>query len=67
MNNNAYWDIDFGYAGTCTAFHHQYFQMIDLMMLHCKREMNGLNPHALLHEPTVKNTSVMEETTKGRK
>ena len=44
--------------------------MVDLMMFHCERAMNRLNPHALPHEPTVSNTKLQEENntrSKGEK
>ena len=55
MSNNVNWNRYFGHAGPHTTFHHQCFQMVDLIMLHCKRAMNGLNPHALPHEPIEQN------------
>ena len=40
------------------------------MITHCKRTMNGLNPHALPYEPEVSNTKLKEEKkspSKGEK
>ena len=67
MINNVHWNSDFGYAGPYTTFHHKCFQIIDLMTLHWKRAMNGLNPHTLLHEPTEHNTKHMEENNASSK
>ena len=61
MSDNANWNIDFGCVGPYAHFHHQCFQMVDLMMLHCKRAMNELNPHAFPHEPTEHNTNHTDE------
>ena len=44
--------------------------MVDLMMLHCKREMNGLNPCAFPCEPIEQNAKHVEENSmpsKGEK
>ena len=41
--------IDF--TGPHTVMHHQCYQMVDMLMHHCRRAMCGLNPHALPHEP----------------
>ena len=35
--------------------------------MHCKRTMNGLNPHALPHEPTVNNANLKEENNSPSK
>ena len=59
-NNNEQWNSDFGFAGPCTTFHHQCFQMVDLITLNCKRTMNGLNPHALTHEPVMYDDNMTE-------
>ena len=61
MSNNEHWNSDFGFAGPHTTFHHQCFQMVDLMIMHCKRTINWLNPHALLCEPTASNAKLKEE------
>ena len=61
MSKNVHWSSDFDFAGPCTTFRHQYFQTVDLIKLHCKRAMNGLNPHSLPYEPTENNTKHMEE------
>ena len=37
------------------------------MTMHCKRTMDGLNPHALPHEPEVSNNKAKEEKDSPRK
>ena len=50
MNDNKKWNgVDF--SGSHTVFHHQCFQMVDLLMHCCRRSMHGLNPYALPHVP----------------
>ena len=49
------------------TFHHQYFQMVDLMIMHCKCAINGLNPHALPYEPEVSNNKISSEASEERK
>ena len=58
MSNNENWNSYFGFAGPHTTFHHQHFQMVDLMMMQCKCTMNGLNSHELPHELEVSNTKL---------
>ena len=70
MSDNVNWNSDFGHAVPHVTFHHQCFQMVDLMMLHCDRAMNGLNPHALTYEPIEQNKKHTEENgmpSKGQK
>ena len=47
------------HTGTHTVIHHQYYQMVDLLMQFCRRTMGGLNPHALPHAPLT--TSIDNE------
>ena len=35
--------------------------MVDVIAMHCKRAMNGLNPHALPHETEVRCNKLKEE------
>ena len=35
--------------------------MVDTMIIHCKRAMNGLNPHEFTYEPEVSNAKAIEE------
>ena len=70
MIDNVNWNSDFGHAGPCSTFHHQYFRTVHLMMLHCKRVIFGLNSHALPHEPIEQNKNHAEEKnipSKGEK
>ena len=39
------------YKGPYTVVHHQYYQMVDLLIQHWRRTMGGLNPYALPHVP----------------
>ena len=61
MSKKEHWNSDFGFEGSCTTFHHPHFQIVVVMIIHCKRTMNGLNPHALPHEPEVSNSKLKEE------
>ena len=61
MSKNLHWNSDFWFAGPHATFHHHFFQMVNLMMLHCKRTMNGLNPHEFQHEATENNAKHVEE------
>lgn len=45
IHNNGNYGID--YTGPCAVMHHQHYQMIDLLIQHCRQSMRGLNPHAL--------------------
>ena len=38
-------------TGPHAVTHHQYYQMVDLLMQHCRRSIGRLNPHALPHVP----------------
>ena len=67
MSNNAHWNGDFWFAGPHTTFCYQHFQMVDLMTLNYKRAMNGLNTHALHHEPKYDNIKHMEENVSPSK
>ena len=50
MNDDEKWNgID--YSGPHTVFHHQCFQMVDMLMQCCRRSMHGLNPYALPYVP----------------
>ena len=50
INDNEMWRcID--YSGPHTVMHHQYFQMVDLLMHYVQRSMSGLNPHASPYVP----------------
>ena len=46
--------LEFVHAGTYTVMHHQYYQMVDILMQYCKKSMGGLNPHALPYAPATK-------------
>ena len=52
MSDNVHYYSDFGHVDPHATFHHQHFQIVDLMMLYFKGTVNGLNPCALPHEPT---------------
>ena len=70
MNNNEHCHSNFGHVGPHATFHHQHFQMVNLMMMYCERTMNRLNPHALLCEPEVSDNKAKEENealSKGEK
>ena len=70
MSDNVNWISDFGHAGLHTTFHHQHFQMVNLMILHCNRAINRLNPHELPCAPIEQNAKHAEEKnmpSKGEK
>ena len=58
-------------TGPCTVFHHQYFQMVDLLMHFVWQSMCGLNPHATPHAPpqyqakTIKARETFKTTKKN--
>ena len=60
--NNGNHGSDFG---THTVIHHQHYQMVDLLMQHCRRSMCRLNPHALTHMP--KHQEDVNETADSKK
>ena len=41
------------FVGAYTPTHHQYFQMVDMLMHHWKRTMYGLNPYAIPYVPST--------------
>ena len=65
--------LELAHAGTCTAVHHQYYQMVDILMQHCRKSMGGLNPHALPYAPPTQqgveksNTCTMRNKNKNEK
>ena len=66
-NNNEHWHSDFGFAGPHATFHCQYFQMVDLITMNCKRTMNGLNPCALTCEPETCDNNTNSDAKEERK
>ena len=61
--NNEHWHSDFGFTGPHTTFHHQHFQMVDLIIMNFKRMVHGLNPCAVPYEAVRSDnmTEVKEE------
>ena len=51
MNDNSVMNNGIDYTGPHAVMHHQYYQMVDLLIHCCRRTMCGLNPHALPHAP----------------
>ena len=47
MNENANYGIDF--TGPHMVIHHQYYQIVDLLIQYCRQLICGLNPYALLY------------------
>ena len=43
-NNSVNYGVD---TGPHTVIHHQHYQMVNLLIQHCRRSMGGLNPYAL--------------------
>ena len=41
-----------------TVFHHQCFQMVDMLIAYAQRSMSGLNPHAAPHGPNQQETEI---------
>jgi len=42
------------FVGAYTPIHHQYFQMVDMLIHHWKRTMDGLNPYAISYVPSTR-------------
>ena len=59
-------DFGFDHAGPYTITHHQYYQMVDLLILCCRKTMGGLNPYALPYAPS-KQKKVPKESTHDQK
>ena len=45
--------VELAHTGQHTIAHHQYYQMVDLLIEHCRKSMGGLNPHAVPHAPST--------------
>ena len=60
-NNNEHYASDFWFTGPHTTFHHQHFQMVDLMIMNFKRRMCGLSPCAVPYEPERHNDNMSSE------
>ena len=43
--------LELVHAGIYTVAHHQYYQMVDLLMQYCRKSMGGLNPYAMPYVP----------------
>ena len=58
--------LELAHTGLHTVAHHQCYQMVDLLMQHCRKTMGGLNPSAL---PCVPSTQpiVAEESTNAKR
>ena len=53
INENGIWNgVDF--SGPCAVFHHQCFQIVDVLIAYAQRSLSGSNPHATLCEPNQK-------------
>ena len=60
-NNNCNRGSDFS---ICAVIHHQYYQMVDLLMQNCRQSMSGLNPHSLTHMPKCQDDANENEDSK---
>ena len=49
INENVNYGVDF--IEPHTVIHHQYYQMVDLLIQYCRRLMCRLNPYALSYVP----------------
>ena len=45
--------VEFVHTGQCTITHHQYYQMVDLLIECCRKSMGGLNPHTVPCAPST--------------
>lgn len=45
--------VEFAHTGQCTTMHHQYYQMVDLLIEYCRKSMGGLNPHVVPYVPST--------------
>ena len=66
-NNNEHWHSDFGFTGPCTTFHHQCFQMVDLIIMNFKCTVCGLSPYAVPYEPVINNNNMNSKLEEERK
>ena len=66
-NNDEHWHSNFGFTGLHMTFHRHHFHMDDLIIINCKRTMNGLNRHALTYEPEIINNALSSEAKEERK
>ena len=48
------------FAGSCTAFHHQYFKMVDILMHYFEQNMHSLNPSAKPYAPLEQDSKEYE-------
>ena len=56
------------FTGACTAFHHQCFKMVDMLINHFEHTMFGLNPYAAPYVPRMEGNKVdAKEEGKGSK
>ena len=46
------------HKGPYTVVHHQYYQMVDLLIQHWRRTMGGLNPYALPYIPPTPKSNI---------
>ena len=62
-------DINYGvdFTGPCTVIHHQHYQMVNLLMQHCRRSMCGLNQCALTHAPSQHRESEIKKKNQEHK
>ena len=60
--------LEFGLVrtGPCTVMHHQHYQMVDLLMQHCRKTMGGLNPNALPYAPLKQQNAKKESSYKQK-
>ena len=65
INENEMWN-GIGFSGPHTVFHHQFFQMVDLMIAHVRRSISILNSHTLSCEPHQKQKEIKQLNEKPK-
>ena len=45
--------VEIAHTGQHTMMHHQYYQMVDLLIEYCRKSMGGLNPCAMPYAPST--------------
>ena len=58
--------VEFVHTGQCTIMHHQYYQMVDLLIEYCRKSIGGLDPHVVPHAPSTSQIVTEERTNKKK-
>ena len=58
--------VEFVHTGQHTIIHHQYYQMVDLLIEYCRKSMGGLNPRTMPYAPSTSRI-VAEDSENAKK